>query len=360
MPSAPSTTPAVGPEDFAALVAELRAELAVATRLKRQALLNGAETPACFTGRPWVHATVYLSDAVPLTGYSHKTLEQYATPGGKVHQPWGKFPPPVTEGRSGQSRRWRISDLALWAAPRDPSKGKPVLTDEQVADALARIEAGESPSKAAARYGLTYWGIRKYRNPGREDQTRNLSGRTGRTGFPPEVAFTPSGKPRKPPKQPRRVKCSEPRRRAALAFVTSLVVADPAITWPQVKTAAREAGVHLGVSTRVWDEARARALPAVIAEAVSARPDGLLSPAAAGAAFGISRHRVAAAVKRGEIHAIRDRKYSLIDPARLRFRHTKPGRRTPAAPVDRDHPLAIPLPGDEKEAMPHAQEHSRP
>jgi hypothetical protein len=51
-------------------------------------------------------------------------------------------------------------------------------------------------------------------------------------------------------------------------------------------------------------------------------------------------------MRRGEIRAVRDGRNWLADPARLRYRRER-GLTRPSAPADRDHPDAVPLPGEE-------------
>jgi hypothetical protein len=268
------------PEDFAALVADLRAELASASRLERKAVMSGARRPACFTGRPWTETPVLLTAAAELTGYSLWTLKSYASP--SVTSPG--FPPPVT-GSKTRWRRWAVGAIAVWYAARDPAS---------------------SP--------LT-------------------------------------GKHYRPPPPPHREPaCKRPRREATIAFWAALIAADPSIRRDAALAAARDAGLRVPRHSHLrWlDKARAAATPRILSRFASSRPDGLVTTGEIAEVFRVSRKRVAGAAGRGEIRAIRGphgRYFS--DPSRLRFRSCAS---SVPVPVDKDHPLAVPLPGDREEA----------
>ena len=274
-----------------------------------------------------------LRDAAILTGYAYNTLAQYATPCARRHQPWGRFPAPTPDSTT-HRRRWVIADLARWAAGRDPRKGLPVLSDEQVADIMARLDAGETRRQAGAHHGVSLHAVRHLWDL--DEPGRKRAGRTGRTGFPGQKPGEPE------PSRPfTRVSA---RRRVALDFVTGLVLAHPAITWPEARQAAARAGIPLPNAARIYREAQAAALPVILDRIVPRHPSGLASATEIAAAFGVTRQRAWGAVKRGEILAIRKGRLILADPARLRFRRTRANRKTSAAPVDMDHPDAIPMP----------------
>jgi len=343
---APTSPPT--PEDFAALVASLRAELdAAPTSHARTALLsypvsrNPEHRPASFAGRPWVLATASMRHAAWLTGYSWWTLRRYTEPGAGEKYPWGHFPAPAVDpgGGSRTGRRWIIGDLALWAAQRDPDRGRARITTEQAAEIMGRLAAGELPSAVGADYGLTYWGVRHLRDgyqPGRE--------RTGRTSWPGEGAAHPGPSPLP-------LRWAPGRRRAVQPFVTGLVEAHPAITRQGVKDAALGAGLPPMLAGKMLAQARAQATPAILDRIVPRSRTGLANAREIGDAFGVSRERVKAAMVRGEIRAERRGVNILADPSRLRFRQEgKVPRKRAPAPVDKDHALAVLMPGEAQAA----------
>ncbi len=298
--------PPCTPEDFAALVAALRAELAAADRPRRDAILSHqhdsshAPLPESFAGRPWTAATMDLRQAAQVTGYSWYTLHGYAVEGPSRARWWphARFPPPVTPRQDGAGRKYRAGALAIWAADRDPRNGSANLENFP-------------------------------RRPRNTWKPKDLSGATWQETWTRKRA--------------RRIT-------AATEFAAALVRAGPAITLTQAKAAAAQAGVSMHPPRQVMDAARAAALPHVLAGITTADPSGLASAREISDAFGVGCQQVRRAMKHGEIRAVRKGRFWLADPARLRYRKEAGRRRHAPAPVDQDHPAAVPLPHDTEEA----------
>lgn len=295
----------VTPEQFAALVAELRAELAAASEARKAGIRSHMEPggslappPGAFAGRVWTAVTADLHEAATLTGYTWYTLHVYAAPASARHWPHARFPQACIPAREGTGRRWRIGTLAIWAADRDPAVTRPVPVTFP-----RRLPSGKPPAPKD-RSAIPWY--------------RSSTRQTAR------------------------------RRRAATEFATALVRQDPALTLPALKTAAAQAGIQV---TRGWpqilDQARAAALPHILAR-FAPRADGTVPLTQVAAVFRVSAHTVRVAAGRGEIRAVRDGWPYVTDPSRLRYRKAN-GRATMLPPVDRDHPLAVPLPGDRPE-----------
>lgn len=342
-------------QEFAALVADLRAEIAAAPPMRRTEIFSlSRQPPAAFGGRPWVHALVSLRQAAPLTGYSLNTLKRYTEPAAARRHPWGRFPAPDGADPAGRWRTWRISSLAIWAADRDPASGKPSIPDETVTEIRDRLAAGETAWVLHREYGLSESAVRHLRDL---DGGRKAEGRTGRTGYAPRGGF--NRKPGRPAPDPgghlghASPRPARRRRRdaAAAAFITALVAARPGITLREACEACEAAGVEMSTRRRraVMDAARAAALPAILDDLAACRPSGLVTPREIAAAFGTGYWAVRGAMSRGEIRAVRDGRNWLADPSRLRFRKERRLAR-PSVPADRDHPDAVPLPGEEVSA----------
>lgn len=341
MPPRPPGPVPITKEGFDTLVADLRTELAPLRDIERKAITSGTRTPVSFEGRPWVHAAIILKDAAALAGYSRNTLAEYARPSGRAYMTYAKFPRHVPGGPPFK-RRWRIGDIAIWKASRNPESGRPKFTDAE-ADALAaRMAAGELPSVLAAEYGVNPRSMRKIRN--REAAGFRETGRTGRTAFGgrPDLGAAPFTGITAPVRSPAR-------RPETLAFLTALVASRPAVTWGEAKTVMRAGGMRPHQRRDVMDDARAAALPAILRGFASARPDGQVGIPEAAAAFGVTYYRFRSAISRGEILAVKDGPRWVTDPERLRFRRDRTGYAWSPVPVDKTHPLAVPIPGDRAE-----------
>lgn len=292
---------AVTREDFTALVADLRAEITAAPRIRREEITHHAgRPPAAFTGRPWAAAPVGLREAARLTGHAYSTLHAYACPGAARHHPAVRFPPPVPPAR--RWRTWLIGDLALWAATRRGGDGNGNLQAARPRHPFPSA-GGPKPTPAAV-YAALPW-----RHTGQ-------------------------------------VRAARARERAVV-FSATLVRADPALTAARAARAARAAGVTVPRWPAVMDAARAAATPAILDTITPRHPAGATAGEIA-AAFGVTRGRVAGAMSRGEIRAVTAGRRILADPSRLRYRR-ETGRQTMPAPADKNHPAAVRLPQDQEE-----------
>lgn len=145
-------------------------------------------------------------------------------------------------------------------------------------------------------------------------------------------------------------------REEAAGFLARLVAADPGMNLAAARQACAAQGIPLSrfTAARVLDDARAAALPAILAGLPSPRADGKVTPGDVARAFGTTRGRVRRAVADlGTIRGVKENGRWWIDPSRLRFRSEmsrRPwGRLRPPMPVDKDDLRAFPAPGDEKE-----------
>ena len=120
-------------EAFAALVSDLRGELAGVDEKRRAALFKVPRraVPEAWRGRDWAKDYVGVAGVMELTGYARNTVVLYNRQaraarakgettitynfGGPPHQR-RLMPPPLGEGRQQQ---WMIGELALWVAVRD-------------------------------------------------------------------------------------------------------------------------------------------------------------------------------------------------------------------------------------------------
>lgn len=378
--------PPVTDADFAALVKDLREELAASDRERRARLFAypSRETPGAFTGRPWAWATVGPAGAATVTGYAPSTIRRRVAESARAYaagtQTERTMPPP----RDG---RWAIGDLALWTATRNEGQAAEIkLTDEDAAAILAELASNEARTPGgrrpmgtmrdlAERHGVHKQLINKLSYgevpaTGREGPdvprerhratlipvVRALFEREGRitSGMvQAEIGTTDSHTAWK---LIREAGLAAEARRAededAAAFCAQVIARQRRyVTAGEVQAAAAGAGLRLTKAqvTRVLPgvraaEIRRRIVPVGTARArgESLRPDGLLYAVEVAQDYGISAAALTAARRRGEVTpARREGTRTLYDPERLRTR--KDRRRTP---VDRDHPMARP---DEKD-----------
>lgn len=326
-------------EDFAALVRDLRAELA--DPAWRKVLLTGprAEHPRAFTGRPWAWRTVGPQGVSAVTGYSAVSVRRYRALARAQHAggtaDHRTMPLPDPKGR------WVIGDLALWMATRNEAQAATIVIDDATAaKILADIRAGHAANGKRLPYG------------GRKAIAAEY-------GVSEElVAKLAAGMvPWQDRKGPHRTRTENPGIRAdddeVAAFLAArLAHADGHVPQAVLLAEARAAGLPAAthqLSRLLPDiraaEARRRRKPTgkKRARGESLRPDGLLYATEVTADWSITLQALAKATKRGDVEvAGMDGKRRLYDPARLRARKDK--RRTP---VNVSHPLARLEPGDE-------------
>lgn len=374
--------PPATPEDFAALVKDLRGELAASDREQRARFFAypRRETPASFTGRPWVWATTGPAGAAAVTGYAPSTIRRRVAESARA---WaagtqtGRTMPPPRGGR------WAIGDLALWTATRNEGQAATVkLTDEDAAQILAELASVETRTPGgrrpmgtmrdlAERHGvhkqlinkLSYGEVpatgregpdvpRERRRAALIPVVRALYGREGRITAAMVAAETGTTDSHTAWKLIREAGLLAEARRAededAAAFCAQVIARQRKyVTAREMQAAAAGAGLRLTRAqvTRVLPgvraaEMRRRTVPVGTGRArgESLRADGLLYASEVAQDYGVSAAALTAARKRGEVTpARREGTRTLYDPARLRPRRDR--RRTP---VDRDHPMARP------------------
>ena len=303
-------------EDFAALVAELRAEVAAARPIDRERLIRRNATPDAFTGRPWAWTCLTLAEAAPLTGRAKGTLRMYARPNETGPVAMAKngpaardFPEPAArDEREGAARSparlWETGALALWCATRSEKTSRAAM-----ASAGRRPSQQPRPPRGGAKGGAKRDGT----------WARSLSRR----------------------------------RVAALAYMRALVREDTAVTVETAGERITAAGLDLtgfiaaGITRgSLLTEARQQEIGRFIErlESGAVHGDGtLVTTSQIGAAFGVGSTQVMKAWHAGRLVAAAGGGpfgSPLFDPARLR---AWTGGRTPA---DMDHPEAVPLPGE--------------
>ena len=319
LPPEPIPLP-VSVEDFRALVADLRAELAAARPIDRERLIRRTATPEAFTGRPWAWNCITLAEAAPLTGRAKGTLRKYSKPhatGPKTLARNGQagrdFPPMAArDERPGAARTpaglWEAGALALWCALRNEGRSQ-----RAIARAARSPYQQPRPPKGGAKGGAKRDGT----------WARSLSRR----------------------------------RVAALAFMRALVREDTAVTLEDA-TGRIAAGLDLAGITLppLLAEARHQETAAFTArlEALSVHPRGWVTAVQVGAVFGTSSTQVMRTWRRGELVAagMRGRGLPLFDPSRLRCRSQMTRWGYSRSPADRDSPYAMPVPGDVKDDVP--------
>jgi hypothetical protein len=379
--------PPATPDEFAALVKDLRAELDAAPKDRRARLLARPplETPAAFTGRPWAWHVTGPRGASEITGYSRATIRAYQARSDREHAAGEDDDRTMPRPRDGG---WVIGDLALWTATRREGAARPLaVDDEQAAGIRAEIaEARRSHpgrrrlppgiyAELAERYGVSQILIKKI---GAGDLP--AEGRLGPLGardvrraeIIPLVQALREREGRITAGMVMR-ELGTPDRRTAWALITAAGLKADAIRAededaaaflagqlartrrfiPQrdLLEAAKAAGLPLNASQvrRLLPQVRAaearrihKPAGAERARGESLRGDGLLYGAEVAGDWAVTPVAVSAARKRGDLIATGwDGNRPLYDPARLRGRTDK--RRTP---VDASRAAARPEPGD--------------
>jgi hypothetical protein len=276
-------------EEFAALVAELRAEIATLSRPEAEAVRRHVTRPACVVRCPWAAQSILLADAARLTGYSQDTLRQYRSRPEFRHV---CFPPTLTPERK-ICFRFAAGDIAVWFAFRDPSR----------CPRFGVRERQWAPPRAGGRLG------------------RRVSRRKEMTAV---IVRAVADKPTLTLEEAREA-CAG----AGLPTAVSLPLMDRARAAALPQILARFASPRPDGLVRLSEVGEVFGIPYYRIKC---------SVADRGAA-------------RGTIRAVQDGYLWWTDPTRLRFRSEKSRRRSrcrlPAVPVDKDDPRAVPLPGEE-------------
>jgi hypothetical protein len=322
-------------EDFAALTADLRAELAGCDPQRRRRLFARLETPRSFTGRPWAWVPVGPSGAAALTGYTAASIRAYKARAGQERAAGTETErtmPPVED----KDRKWAAGYLALWVATRNEGQaagyaaGPERQREEHRGSAL--IPATRSAAEALReRDGqVTYLGLARELGV----DYRTAVGRAAMAGIRSDLE----------------------QERAGDAEVSAFLAAQLARTRRYQPLAVLMGALH-GAGIPAQQAQVKRLLPGLRAAAVrqaqkptgierargeSLHPQGWLYAAQVAEDWGVTQNAIASAIREGQIR-VEDRSHGKrwIDPARLRARTDR--RRTP---VDVSHPLARLEPGD--------------
>ena len=112
--------PPVTAEDFAALAADLRRELAEADGETRRLMLAPQRRvqPTSFQGRPWAWTPVGPAGAAKVTGYTASSIRAYKARAAQARAENTDTPRtmPAPDPKDG---KWVIGDLAMWVATRN-------------------------------------------------------------------------------------------------------------------------------------------------------------------------------------------------------------------------------------------------
>jgi hypothetical protein len=139
--------PEASPEDFAALVKDLRAELDEADKERKRRLLASPrlETPHSFAGRPWAWNVVNAKGAARVTGYAEASIRGLKARADKARAEGTADERAMPEPVNG---KWVVGDLAVWVATKNEGQAAQIaLTDEQAAEVLAAVEAARRPGR---------------------------------------------------------------------------------------------------------------------------------------------------------------------------------------------------------------------
>lgn len=326
-------------EDFAALVKDLRGELADPQWRAVLLTVPRTEHPRAFAGRTWAWRTVGPQGVSAVTGYSAVSVRRYRATARAQHADGTAdhrtMPPPDPKGR------WVIGDLALWMATRNEAQAATIVVDDKTAAMiLADIRAGLAANGKRLPYGGRKAIAREY------GVSEELVGKLAAGMVPWQDRTGPS-----------RARQEKPRIRADDDEVAAFLAARIARTDKHVAEAvllaeARAAGLAAATHQlrRLLPdiraaEARRRRRPTgkERARGESLRSDGLLYAGEVARDWALSPSALTHVRERGDIKVAGwDGKRPLYDPKRLRARTDR--RRTP---VDVSHPLARLEPGDE-------------
>ena len=292
------------PETYAALLAELRAEVAAARPVDRDRMFSRQVIPACFRGRPWVYQPVTLAEAADLTGLAMTSLRRWSKPSDR-NRPGGvgfiPLPPPLgalpAEGCARTPPNvWETGVIALWQARRPKGQGP------------------------------------------------QLSRRKAPGPYPKDMRVWSQTVPR--------------RRFAVLAYLRAVVREDTAVSDADAVALVAASGLDTaGVNLRgLYVQAR-RAEARAFTERLRLEADhsgGLVTITQVAEVYGIRREAVGKAIVRGDLREAGRTPGGriLLDPERLRMEADLPGYQNSRRlrkglsriPVDVDNPHALPLP----------------
>jgi DNA invertase Pin-like site-specific DNA recombinase len=311
----------VTPELFAALVADLRAELDAATPEQRAAMLARPRRlkPASFTGRGWVRQRVNLKEAAVLSGRKWTSLRVYvheAPADRKNGRPEHRIFPPES-GLGG----WVIGQVALWCATRDERKA---------AGRRRRWPSHERYHAAARAFVEASGGTVTQRALALELGISTGDRRLARAILK-EIGAAPPRRPTVGEVMPFMLEyvATQPDRRATRDDIMAALDAAGLHVWPH-----RAAQLYLKAGGRVID--RSPSDDDTPAALESTRWDGMVTAAQIARAYGVSGGTVKRALDAGQIWPV-DRKARrlVFDPEKLTHR-----RDMRAGPVMKGHPLA--------------------
>lgn len=312
----------VTPEMFAALVADLRAELDAATPEQRAAMLARPRRalPASFRGRSWVRQHADLKQVAELTGIKYSSLRVYAWRGDKTRaedaETHRTMPAATPAGG------WVIGQIAVWDATRDEARGKGERkrwpSHERYYPAARALvarkgETGVTQQELALELGIS-------------TSDRRLS-----RAILKEIGAAPPRRPTEDEVMPwmREYVANQPDRRATREQIVAALDAAGLHVWPH-----RAAQLYLKAGGRVID--RSPSDDDTPAALESTRWDGMVTQQQIADAYGVSSQTVSLARKAGHIWPVdRKAKKLVYDPAKLTHR-----KDMHAGPVMKGHPLA--------------------
>jgi len=311
----------VTPGMFAALVADLRAELDAATPEARAAMLGRPRRlkPASFTGRGWVRHRVSLKEAAVLSGRKWASLRVYvheAPADRKNGRPEHRIFPPESELGG-----WVIGQVALWCATRDERKA---------AGQRRRWPSHERYHEQARAFVERSGGTVTQRALALELGISTGDRRLARAILK-EIGAAPPRRPTTEEVMPwmRQYVASQPDRRATTNDIMAALDAAGLHVWPR-----RAVTLYLRAGGRAID--RGPSDDDTPGALESTRWDGMVTPAQIARAYGVSPGTVTEAIKAGRIWpADRNARKRVYDPALLTHR-----RDMHAGPVMKGHPLA--------------------
>ena len=311
----------VTPDLFAALVADLRAELAAATPEQRAAMLARPRRlkPASFTGRGWVRQRVTLKEAAVLSGRKWTSLRVYvheAPADRKNGRPEHRIFPPESDLGG-----WVIGQVALWCATRDERKAagqRRRWPSHERYHAQARAFVERSGGTVTQRALALELGI-------------STGDRRHARAILKEIGAAPPRRPTAEEVMPfmREYVANQPDRRATCNDIVAALDAAGLHVWPR-----RAVTLYLKAGGRALD--RGPSDDDTPGALESTRWDGMVTPAQIARAYGVAGSTVRQARDMGLIRPVTwQNGRPLYDPDQLTHR-----RDMRAGPVMKGHKLA--------------------